>query len=235
MKITKNNPFFGVGAGFAVLAAFSGLHAATLIHNDGFTTNNLALPGDPNYGSNVSASGNNWTVTVGAGGFNGTPDIALIWDGESGGSSGNGFDTYIAWNTRGNVIQLDSSAGGTQNFYISFVPGANFGVIIDSFDLDAWAGGGNMTVNWFIRDSTHGGNVLDSGTWTKDNAGGRDTISPGYTGNIGQTLVLHFDRETGNGIYLAMDNLSFDQIPEPATAALAGLALGAMAMRRRRA
>ena len=66
-------------------------------------------------------------------------------------------------------------------------------------------------------------------------AGGRDTISPGVSGALGETLTLSFSQTAGGVSYLALDNLAFDQlIPEPASAALLAGGLGALAMRRRR-
>ncbi len=188
--------------------------AATLIHNDGFTANNQPLPGAPNYASNVAASGINWSATEGSWGVTGTQDIGLVW---STGGSGQTFFTYN-WDGRGYSVQLDGQRAGDvrPNYYISFVPASStVGVSITSFDLDAWRGGGAMAVDWYIRDATTTGTILDSGAWTKSNAGGRDTISPNYNGSLGQTLVLHFYHGAGDRGYLAMDNLSFDQIAPP--------------------
>lgn len=214
------NPMRGLSCLLAVaaLSAAAPVHAATQIHNDGFTTSNLGLPNSPNYGSNVTAPDINWNATAGPWGIVGTPDIQLIWDGEGGGTAGTGLDTYIAWNGRGNVVQFDSTNSGTANSFITFVPASGAaGVAIDSFVLDAWAGGGNMAVNWTILDGSKSGDILASGTWTKGNGGGRDTISPSFRGELGQTLVLQFTRTSGAGDYLALDNLSFDQITSAPT------------------
>jgi hypothetical protein len=207
--------------------------ADVVIHNNGFTADNQALPGGPSYGSNAASNDANWSVAVGAWGITGAPDISLFWDGEGGGSSGNGLDTYINWNGRGNVVQLDSSAGGTPNFSVLFTPSANYAVSIRSFDLDAWAGGGNMVVDWSIQDANN--SVLASGQWTKGNEGGRDRISPDFVGSVGQSLALRLNRLSGLGSYLAIDNLTFAQaVPEPSSAVLVLSGLGALAMRRRK-
>jgi hypothetical protein len=92
--------------------------------------------------------------------------------------------------------------------------------------------------------------VLASGTWTDENTandpgdgGGRTQIFPNAAGVAGETLTLLFSNPPspvgGFDSYLAMDNLVFSSavIPEPATAVMAWLgvgALGAMAMRRKR-
>jgi hypothetical protein len=209
--------------GLSLLCCPLALRATTELQNSGFPGSNQALPGSPNYGSNVAGDGVNWTATTGAAGVMGTPNIKLIWDGEGGGSNSNpdskGLDTYTGWDGRGSVIQLDGTGSGvngagTPNTFISFVPAQVAAVKLLSFDLDAWSGwpaGGNMTVEWAIRDTTKTGAVLASGTWTRD-SGGRDTVAPAYTGSSGQTLVLQLTRSAGNGDYLALDNLIFDEI-----------------------
>jgi len=223
-----------VVGGTASLCSSGETAADVLIHNDGFTGNNLDLPGGQTYGSNAAADDANWSVSVGPWGGLGAPDIALFWDGEGGGDSGYGFDTYTNWNGRGNVVQIDGSAsGGTPNHFITFTPTANYAVSLLSFDLDAWAGGGDMDVDWAILDSSN--NILTGGNWTKDNTGGRDTISPNFTGALGQELTLRFIRNSGASSYLAMDNLTFAQaVPEPTSAAILVGGLGALALRRRR-
>lgn len=138
-------------AALALCAGTLPLHAGSWIHNNGFTANNNPLPGGASYGSHVAASGTNWDALPGNWGVTGTPDIALNWDGEQGGNSGTGLDTYTAWNGRGNVIQIDSTRGGgavdgTPFTFITFTPAANVAVYLDSFDLDEWGGGGDMEV-----------------------------------------------------------------------------------------
>lgn len=212
-----------VPLGLSLLCCPLVLRATTELQNDGFPGNNQALPGSPNYGSNVTGDGVNWITSVGDAGVLGTPNIQLVWDGEGGGGNTNpnskGLDTYTGWDGRGGVVQLDGSGtgangAGTPNTFISFVPAPVAAVKLQSFDLDAWSGwpaGGNMTVEWTIRDSTKTGTVLASGTWTRD-SGGRDTVAPAFTGTPGQTLVLQLTRTAGNADYLALDNLIFDEI-----------------------
>lgn len=233
----------------AAMASVPFAGAATLITSAGITgSNNQLLPNYDNalgyatYGSNVSASAANWTATAGLTGVVGTPNIALRWDGEGGGNAGGGFEGYPNWNGRTGRIQLDSGTASTTgpatgpatpDFYISFIPSSGSAVLIDSFILDAWNGGGNHTVNWFVTNSA-GTTNFDQGTWTKDNAGGWDTIDVDYTGGLGETLVLKITVASthSSGSYLAMGGLSFDQVPEPASAMLA--LLGAIPFLRRR-
>lgn len=223
--------------------------AATLITGGGLSGNNQLLPGYDNtlgyasYGSNITASTTNWTATAGLNGIVGTPDIALRWDGEAGGNSGGGFETYPSWDGRQGRIQLDSGTASTTgiatgpatpDFYISFVPTSGTAVLINSFVLDAWAGANaDHTVNWFVTNES-GTINYDQGTWNKARTGGWDTIDVGYTGGLGETLVLKMTvaTTTTDGSYLAMGLLNFDQVPEPASAML--LLVGAFPFLRRR-
>lgn len=226
-----------------LIASFAS--AATIITNDGFSANNLTLPGYnaglgyATYGSNVAAATTSWTVAPGIAGITGTPDISLRWNGETGGNSGAGYDTYTSWASRTGTVQLDSgtrTGTGTPNFYITFIPGATSAVLINSFALDAWAGGtGTHRIDWSVTD-TAGTSVFTNGSWSKDNTGGRDTINVAYTGNVGETLVLKLFIATTitTNDSLAIDNISFDQVPEPSASGLLALTGLGLAYRRRR-
>lgn len=207
----------------ALVCLFGMIHAPhsgaeTLIHNSGFTKNNASLPAQPynTYGSNVIENGVNWDAYAGSWGITGTPDIALSWyGGGRGGQTGTGLDTYANWNGKGAVVQFDASQGGTKDFSVTFVPGAATGVRILSFVLDGWSTAyGPFEVEWSITDEE--GNSLLSGIWSRS-TGGRDTITPAFSGAIGQTLILKIDYTTGSGDALALDELKFDQIAEGVT------------------
>ena len=222
---TKPGAVRAVGLGVVGLTAMQSAHATTQITFGGFPGNNTDISTIANYGDNVSADSADYTVSLGAAGITGTPNIVLTW--------GAGYQTYTDWDGRGNVGQLDFNAAAEISLTLTPEPG--YGVLINSFDLDEWDGGGDMNINWDISDSS---GSLASGVWTRS-TGGRDTISTGIgPGNItpGEVVTLRFSLNSGAPSYVALDNLTFDQVPEPSTVALGvlGLGLGAVAMRRRR-
>jgi MYXO-CTERM domain-containing protein len=213
---------FGVIGFTAVHSA----HAETQITYGGFTLNNEPFPAD--YGSNVSASSADYNVSPGVTGITGTPNISATW--------GTGFQTYIDWDGRGEVGQLDFNEVDPDQITLTLTPEAGFAVLVTSFDLDYFAGGGDVNLSWMVSDSV---GTLASGEWIQDNDGGRDTINTGLTlGDVraGEAVTISFTMNSGLPSYIALDNLAFDQVPEPSTTAIAltGLGLGALAMRRRR-
>ncbi|HKS37014.1 MAG TPA: PEP-CTERM sorting domain-containing protein [Verrucomicrobiae bacterium] len=228
---TKPASLRAVGLGVVGLSALPSANATTQITFGSFAGDNVDISTIAGYGDNVSANSADYTVSAGAAGITGTPDIGLTW--------GAGYQTYTAWDGRGNVGQLDFNngvvAGSSTNISLTFTPTAGMGVLINSFQLDEYALGETMIINWDIFDNI---GTLASGNWTRS-TGGRDTILTGLNaGNIrpGEAVTLRFSATSGLPSYVALDNLTFDQVPEPSTVALGalGLGLGALAMRRRR-
>ncbi len=206
---TRNHTLITLAALAGLAIATGSADAATPL--TGLPSTNAAVPAD--HGSNAV----------------GTPNVTLDW------STGGDWDQYANWDGRGDVYQLQGSTIANPGRVV-FTPDAGFAATITSFDLDEWAGGGATTVDWSISGGTSG--TLASGTWDDYSVadGGRSTVTPNVTGANGEALTLSFGQTGGSGAYLALDNLTFDQvaIPEPASTALAALGLGAMAMRRRR-
>jgi hypothetical protein len=199
------------------------LSAATLVTFGGFTESNLSIPSFPDYGDNVTANSADYIVSAGLSNVVGTPDITLDWFGQ--------WDTYIDWNGRGNVAQSDFNGGAIVS--ILFTPSSTSAVRLVSFELDEWAAGGDGSISWEVLDSL--GASRASGFFTMTNAGGRSLISPNVVGLLGDALTLNLTLLTGEPSYFAVDNLTFDQVPEPSALALVFPgALGAAAMRRRR-
>lgn len=228
-----------------------GAYATTWITFQGFDTDNINISEIANYGDNVAASSPDYTVSVGVGGILGTPAIGLTW--------GAGYQSYTAWDRRGNVGQTDFNAtwtdpGGYGPIDLVFTPSAGFGALVTSFALDEYGGGGagwgdpaygDTSVSWSLFDST---GTLASGVWDLRNnandpgdAGGRNTILTGLTpaSISGLPVTLRLIMNSGAPSYLALDNLIFDQVvvvPEPGVVSLGllGAGLGALALRRRK-
>lgn len=215
----------------SALAATSAAHAATVLTFAG-TTTNANIPAT--FGDNAAVSSTGVEVT-GAG----TPNIDLTWSATGGTWQSYTTDAYASntWTT--GVAQLDSVSTG-DTFTLTFTPGAGFGVKINSFNFDTYDSlAGSYTMTWDVFSGATGGTSVLSGlvaTFSGD-------VNPGVTVNFTATdsqpyrLVLTMSAGTGQGSYLAVDNISFDQVvvPEPSAALLGAAGLGAMALRRRRA
>jgi len=188
---------------------------ATVLTYNGWAGDNDNIPSfidgaGENYGSRISSSpvayagdaaisaqfdeGNGWT-----------PNIEVAWDG----GQPNNWDTYTGW--RGEeVAQIQGSSPGNPQDVV-FTPDAGHGVLVNSFDLDEWAGGGGCVVDWEVLDDT---GTLASGTWTGETAGFRSTVYTGLTENdvnAGKVVTLRFMQTAGDDTYLAMDDTNFDQ------------------------
>ena len=137
-----------------------------------------------------------------------TPTIALNWVGN--------WDQYSKWDGRGDVYQIENSSIASP-IKIVLTPDSGYAVNLVSFDLDEWVGGGDMTLRWTISGDRSG--TLASGAWDNfsiandpADAGGRSMIRPNVTGSDGEALILSFAQTSGDGTYLAMDNLTFNQV-----------------------
>jgi hypothetical protein len=213
--------------GSAGLGLVCGVRADTIITFEGFTGNNSSIATIPGFGDNVSAAAPDYIVSPGLGGILGTPDISLEWVGQ--------WETYTSWDGRGSVAQSDFNGGPSLS--ILFMPSALSAVRLGAFDLDYYAGApGDGSIAWSISGISSG--ILANGDWTMGTAGGRTTIAPGVNGQLGETLQLSLQLNSGAPSYFALDNLTFAQVPEPSTIGLGLLAaagaLGAAAMRRRK-
>lgn len=208
--------------------------AETVITFGGFSGNNIDINTIPGFGDNISANSADWEIRAGRIGIVGTPGITLDWLGAAlPAPNRSGWDTYTAWDGRGNVAQTDFNVGPALS--LLFAPSADSAVRLISFELDEWAGGGAGSIAWSLSGTVSG--LMASGNWTMSEPGGRDGIFPDKSGLVGENLILSFSLNSGLPSYFALDNLAFDQVPEPSTCALGALgavALGAAAMRRRR-
>jgi len=179
----------------------------------------------------------------------GTPDINLLWS-TSGASVGTarweGYDSrttststpFAQWpNDPGanGVFQLDGKGayGAGKSFNIAFTPSsATIAVNLISLDMNDWIGSGTTTMNWSVTGSVSG--PLGGATGVTMADGTVQNLSINLQGTLGETLTLSLTPTTGTGSYFAIDNISFDQVPEPSSVLLGAAGLGALALRRRR-
>ncbi|MFI4862084.1 MAG: PEP-CTERM sorting domain-containing protein [Phycisphaerales bacterium JB063] len=165
----------------------------------------------------------------------GTPNVTLTWTDDRATPGDSAWDQYGGWPGDGGdgVYQLDNESDYSITHSIVFDPDNGFNVVINSFDLNVWAGGGATDVTWSVVGTSSGSlgggvfNLADDSVTTQN---------LNIAGVSSETLTISFQQTSGESSYLALDNLTFDQtaVPEPGTAVMALGGLGALAMRRKR-
>ena len=206
----------------ALLLALATTSQATIIQINGMTQgNNVDLPST--FGSNLSSNIGGATVSNGA-----TPDIALAWAGH--------WETHNAstWNhldpaTAGvDVLQIEDAPST-----VTFTVGSSVALEVNSLDIANATDWNGADFAWTITIAeSGGGSDVFTHTTAAMGGGDKESVDISFTGTIGTDYVLTFDNPTHQGRYGAIDNLSFNQVPEPATMSL--LALGGLAFLRRR-
>lgn len=146
-----------------------------------------------------------------------TPNIVLTWPWGDNGTWGtvSEYDTYNDWNGRGAVAQAEIVYDFDNQLDLLFTPDPDFGVLLNSFELDEWAGGGEITIEWQVLDVS---GVLASGLVPLVE-GDRLLVETGLiTGQItlGEPVTLRLinANQTGEPWFVALDNLNFDQVAD---------------------
>lgn len=181
------------------------------------------------YGSNATADGTGYVVSVGGT----TPNIGLSWDVNWDIHTSTQFtpleDTTAgggSWDNEGGprIGQLDI---GTHS--VTFSADAGFAFVLNSFDFAHTAETPGTTEWGLSLTAVSSSTVVWSDSVTFVN-GQVNTMTPNFTGADGESYTLAFNRTSetynSNGRH-GIDNLSFSQVtavPEPTTASLVGLA-----------
>lgn len=227
----------------AILFGTASVGNATILGFGQIGGSNTSIEGiAPAYGSNAAVDANGLVVSNGA-----TPNVSLTW--------GNDWDVHTSdhfaeienhtigggdWDNEGpdeRIGQLDAD-----NQIIVFAADAGYAVVINSFDFGNTEEALDSSV-WDLAITDDSDlTVVWSQQVTLDNAGvDVMTIAPNFTGVGSGSYTLSFDGVSGgdgdgsprNGRH-AIDNLSFNQVPEPASLLMFGCsALLALALRRR--
>lgn len=221
MKLNRTKLLRLAASGASGMALAQSLYAATTLEWEYTHSNDFAT--DQTYGDNVMDFDDGFfgiSADPGVDGIVGTPDITLAYT-ERGGDPNGHFDDYPGWDGRGDVLQADFS---TSPISINFTPAPGAGVLISSFILDEWGGGGDSVIDWAVKN---GSATIVSGTFDDfsdandaSDAGGRGTVTTGMTlaqalANGGSTLSLELTLVSGTVSYQALDNLVFDQVSVP--------------------
>ena len=207
-RIKTTRPILIVGI---LLGATAASHA-TVIGFGNLGGNNTTVPGG--LASNATANGSGFVVTNGA-----TPNISLLWDGNWDIHTSTFFNPIesqtiggAAWDNEGNVARVGQLDAATHT--IVFSATAESALVLNSFDFGHTAEAGpTATAQWTL--SLTDSSLNDVWTQTVSFTGGQTfTITPNFTGNLGESYTLKFNRTASSynsdGRH-GLDNLSFNQ------------------------
>jgi hypothetical protein len=233
----RGSPVLAAAALVCAAGCFASTAEATVLTHQGLGTN-VSLQ-DPskgaavaNYGSRVAGAG---TGVQQGNGY--TPNVAVLFTpdgGNTGGGSGSGGDGWQAYNdSEWSVAQLDGVPANS-DFDILFTPDAGFGVRVNSFVFDDYAGYvGGHTFDWQLLDAADTSLFGASGVVVA--ADQNLIVNTGMTQAHFGTLTLRIHPTAGAVDDRGIDTINFDQaVPEPASCGVVALALGIGGLRRAR-
>ena len=143
-----------------------------------------------------------------------TPHIALIWSPVGGSNNANNqWESYSNWPGGGEgglVYQMGSTpVDSYKTFTIVFTPESGYNVKLECLDLNVWSGGGATDVSWEVTGTVTG--VLGSGVFSTPDGQVKNHVM-NVSGSKSEVLTLTMTQQSGDGTYLAMDNLMFSEI-----------------------
>jgi len=236
MKRRRTDTYFVLLALTVAMSAFALPARASILTFDLLDNTNDQRPIPQNYGDNISSAGPDGVAgSYGVGnGF--TPDVGLSYAAlhASAATPTTGLRYYndavwpeMAWLYTNGADDVPSQ----RIFEITFTPSGNDGVVVNSFDFKDYTAyeTGTHTVDWSLRA---GFTVLLSGSVNI----AQDSTASVTTGMVSPhfgVLTLRLHHSVGARDDIALDNVNFDQVPEPgAISLLAGACL--LGLRRRR-
>ncbi len=206
---------------------------ATIVGFGNLGGNNATIPA--NLASNATAAGNGFVVTNGT-----TPNIALTWDAA--------WDVHTSvqfselenqtvgggdWDNEGNIPRVGQLDANSHT--IDFAATTGYALVLNSFDMANTPENVDSATWNIVLTNSLAATVWSTQVTLVNNDSDVLTISPGFTGLDGEAYRLTFTQTTATPAgQHGIDNLSFNQVPEPSLACLAGLGGLALIFRRRK-
>lgn len=223
----------------ALLLAIAGsAQATTMTFSEG--SSNADIP--ENYGSNIAADQPGFVTTDGTGA---TPDIGLTW------APAGGYDeatsNVLEWHQSSNfnlthigngVLQLDMDLSGHSFSGLPAAPTVDFSVpagiqlVLHGLGIGNALDQNEDPYDWTISViKLSDMSTVFSYTTAMMVAGDSEQVDINFTGDPGEDYRILFDDSAAGIERTGIDNLSFSQIPEPASLAL--MSLGGLLLARR--